>query len=286
MRNVLEVPYESFSIYAIDRATGMPAADEGGAGRIESASTIKSPIAALALLRAWQSGHEAGYRFTISPDDITRRATTRFSQPENLPPEVEKTASGWVAPLKTLLRMSIANSCATSANKLIEYVGGRDAINARLGSLGLHSTELIMEVIDFTGPLIEPDASHRVGTTTARDLAMYFHGLESTIANKTDWKTAEEFLNLHRLTERARLFSLQKDQLPPYIDFANKTGSIFNSEVGQAVIVDAGVLSNGNTGGEIAVAASLVAVKDSLRGINASFSQRVASHIDGYLAEK
>lgn len=277
-------PYEEFSLYAIDRNNGRTVAAENEDAAVEAASVIKSPIGALALLRAQEEGHDPNYSFSISRDDVTRRATTRFSDPEGISTDMDEAGDGWTVTLDTLLRMNIASSCATSANVLIEYVGGRDKVNASLGALGLRSTRLISEKIELDGPLSTPDVTPRIGETTARDLAGYFHSLEHTMTGKIDRQVAEAYVSLHHQTERARLLSRQKEQIPDHISFWHKTGSIFNHEVGQAIIVDAGVISNMNNGQELAIAAHLTTVRDSLRGVNSEFSQRALTGVGGHFS--
>lgn len=250
---------------------------------VESASTIKSPIGAFALMKAKNSGHSGSHSFHIFNHEVPSRATTIFNSDDTLghEPSIVRNRDGFVVPLETLIRINIVYSDAAATTKLIEYLGGKDKINKGFGKLGMPNTELLTDVIDFD-EMTEPDLSPRIGTTTASDSANYYLNFIENLSEVIGNKVASDYLAVHALTNRVRMFSRDLEDLPERIAFQHKTGTIFNNfpdGSGQAVIADAGILSDTVTRKRLAVASFFASARPSLTGINTEFSKLNQFHL-------
>lgn len=252
--------------------------EEGSDRRLEAASVIKSAIAALAIAKAYDEGGEFP-DLIIQNNHIPERATTALRDPSQDQLDklvLTKSRDGYAGNLIDIVKLSISRSDAAAFNCLLDYSGGKGVVNSQLHIFDLVNTDLLTNHLDFK-ELEKPDLSHRVGTTTPRDMSKYFHNLKSNIKRLTSDSIAETFMGVHLLTERARFFSCQREKLPKNIRFYHKTGSIFNpfsDGSGQAVIADAGIIAPDGRPPFTVTAHLEVYRPEGLAGINREFFSR------------
>lgn len=230
----------SFALTVYDAATGNGYQDNADAF-FETASAIKSAIGVLALERAASFGNDID-TYTLSVN------TEHYSNGSGLLKDLSlfKTGEGsHAAPLTRLLQLSIVQSDCVATNVLIDYLGGKDAINNGIsGDLGVEGLELVTDKLDFPG--VDHSAQpFQVGRTTMNALVNYYQAIWSdTAQNYLRAPTQEWHRQLHLQVPKARLLGMLQKDLPSNVFWFHKTGSAVDRRPNEfyETCVDAGVL--------------------------------------------
>lgn len=211
--------------------TGRGAAFEGGA-RLPLYSVFKLPLA-VAVLKEVEEGR-------LQLDQKVR------VEPEEAAPGTKANSDLWVKAsdrtVRELLEFSIARSDNTSSDKMLELVGGPDAVNRRMRALGLDNIEVRSSVKEF---LKSKDAHPNTGAASdlARLLALIQKG-EALAPPQTEVLLG---VMARAVTGMRRL----RAGPPPGTHVADKTGS------GPSTTNDVGIITLPGDGGHLALAVLL-----------------------------
>jgi beta-lactamase class A len=208
--------------------TGRTAAFEGDA-RLPLYSVFKLPLAVAVLKEVEEGRLSLEQRIHVEPSE------TVPGTPEN--------SALWVKPtdrtLRELLGFSIARSDNTSTDKMLELVGGPDAVNRRMRALGLDNIEVRASAKEF---LKSKDAHPNTGA--AADLARLLVRLQKGEALAPPQAEVLLAIMARTVTGDRRL----RAGTPAGTPVADKTGS------GPSTTNDVGVITLPGDGGHLAVA--------------------------------
>jgi beta-lactamase class A len=211
--------------------TGRGAAFEGEA-RLPLYSVFKLPLA-VAVLKEVEEGR-------LRLDQKVR------VEPEEAAPGTKANSDLWVKAsdrtVRELLEFSIARSDNTSSDKMLELVGGPEAVNRRMRALGLNNIEVRSTVKEF---LKSKDAHPNTGA--AADLARLLALLQKGEALAPPQSEVLLGLMARAVTGMRRL----RAGTPAGTPVADKTGS------GPSTTNDVGLVTLPGGGGHLAVAVLL-----------------------------
>lgn len=216
----------------------------------ETSSAIKSPIGALAIMKAAHEGVDLdSFTLTVGAQHHSNGSgdlkDPSVSMDEHLVEDSRAEAGACIATLGALVKLNIVESDCVATNVLIDYLGGADVINNRLQHrLGLDSMSLVSDRIYFPGVDHEMQP-FQVGSATLADFVAYYSKLPYLdLFSKITPKTQSWYQKLHLSPKSARLFGVPQAELRPDLYWFHKTGSAFDTHHRNFYgnIVDAGIL--------------------------------------------
>lgn len=167
-------------------------------------------------------------------------------EPEEAAPGVAENSALWREPsdrtLRELLELSIARSDNTSTDKMLELVGGPEAVTRRMRALGLNNIEVRSNVKEF---IRSKDAHPNTGA--ARDLARLLVMIRKGEALAPPQRDVLLAVMARTVTGDRRL----RAGVPAGTPVGDKTGS------GPATTNDVGLITLPGDGGHLAVAVLL-----------------------------
>lgn len=213
--------------------TGRGAAFEGEA-RLPLFSVYKLPLAVAVLKDVEEGRLQLDQKVHVEPEEAA--------------PGTEENSALWRKAsdrtLRELLELSIARSDNTSSDKMLELVGGPDAVNRRMRALGLNNIEIrasAKELLKSRGREAHPN------TGAAGDLARLLTLLQKGEALAPPQTEVLLGLMARAVTGLRRL----RAGPPPGTHVADKTGS------GPSTTNDVGIITLPGNGGHLAVAVLL-----------------------------
>lgn len=203
----------------------------------ETMSAIKSPIGTLAVKSALERHDDLDTtQLMVTPDhDSNGNGEWKHRLGDN---------GQFSVPLREALEANIEKSDCVASNILIDYLGGKDAINDRIErEIGSKGMKLLTDRLHSSGVdhLKEP---HQVGQSTMHDLARYYYEEWANIADDTAPELAWH-RSLHGRAPFAHLFGVAKEQLEAEnIQWLHKTasGEDVRGDTLYSTMVDAGQL--------------------------------------------
>jgi beta-lactamase class A len=196
---------------------GSPLFEYNSLALFETMSGIKSILGTLALNVAYENEHTV--------DQTTLTITNKYdSNGSSILKHHLISGAARSMTIEEILRYNLVESDCVASNVLIDYIGGSIEVNRRIKQeLGLVGIELVTDRINFNG-VDHDDIPFQVGRGTMRDFASYYRLLWSD--EKKDLPLEHAWhKELHRNVRKARLFGVQKKDLPISIDWIHKTGS-------------------------------------------------------------
>ncbi len=259
----LENPEQyAFSLTTLD---GEALAITNASNEFETASALKSPIGALALIKAAESRHDIDHYSMRVGEDHVSNGSGKLRFPEHVLDEfllsdTRAIDGSCIATLGSLVILNIVESDCIATNALIDYVGGKDEVNKGLKArFGLESMRLVSERIRFPG-VDHQLTPFQVGASTMSDFTKYYGELVhldelSTMSiHQREW-----YQKLHLEPWNARMFGVEQSDLPTSVQWYHKTGTIEDEAVPgtlYASYIDAGILV---VGGKTYLAAAAAA---------------------------
>ncbi|HEX8292251.1 MAG TPA: class A beta-lactamase, partial [Pyrinomonadaceae bacterium] len=211
--------------------TGRGAAFEGEA-RLPLYSVFKLPLAVAVLKEVEAGSLSLGQKVRVEPEEAA--------------PGTKANSDLWVKAsdrtVRELLEFSIARSDNTSSDKMLELVGGPEAVNRRMRALGLNNIEVRSTVKEF----LKSKEAHP-NTGAAADLARLLALLQKGEALAPPQSEVLLGLMARAVTGMRRL----RAGTPAGTPVADKTGS------GPSTTNDVGLVTLPGGGGHLAIAVLL-----------------------------
>jgi beta-lactamase class A len=204
---------------------------------VRTASTIKLPIMVECFFEAAEGKLDWKLPVTIAEEDKVSGSGI-----------VQDLSSGDVLPIRDLMTLMIVLSDNTATNLILDHVSG-DAVNARMGKIGLEQTRVMRKVLGDDGKIkssariteegLKPENKKwGLGRTTPREMVVILEKLYR--GELVDKKASDEMLTI--LKHQRDHNGIARDIKD--ITVANKTGALdaLRSDVG-IVYADAGPIA-------------------------------------------
>lgn len=248
------------------------AADEvliSGSSIFETGSAIKAPIAALTYQEADEQGHDPNvYEYAVGPNHYSNGSgqlkNGNVLMPGFLTRDMRAANGTCRATLGSLVLLNLRDSDCMATNALIDYLGDRRGVNARLKDFSLSDMELVTDRLHFPG-VDHVAVPYQVGTATMDAFTSFYAGIAN---NNLGLPALSQEALLQDLDNVARTHLLNTDtkDLPEWFSWKHKTGSIIDDIPDRtdrpfyATLVDAGLLTVGSD--RYAVAAAITAMRE------------------------
>lgn len=238
----------------VEHMDGRVAFSDNASAVFETASAIKSPIGTLAIMKAFDAGIDIDtYTLLVGPEHYSNGSGSikhEMHRPGQ-EPKVAKSKTHRMFTLADMLAMNLIDSDCVATNVLIEYVGGKDAINNGLRTvLNLPDMELMADRLLFPG-VNHTEVPYQVGKSTMADFTSYYRQILlrdfGSVSSSKAWK---EHFDMHARVNTSHMFTDDALVDDSRLVWLNKTGTIVDERPDMPLYVnfaDAGIIYCGNT---------------------------------------